>query len=157
MGRCQESADDLGALVGAVPGLQLLIMRGDGRPGTGVVEGWTGAAPDLVVLDVPSSPAPVSTCRELARRWRTARLVAVLDELDGWTALDLLAAGVRGLVMRSQARTEIGHAIAAVSRGAVYLDSEVAGHAFGEWLSATLGRPAPVPADCRVPPYLVTV
>ena len=113
-------------------GLRALLDRegfevvGEASNGYEAVQSTTAVNPDVVVMDV-SMPVMngVDAAQELSQRSVKAKAVLLTRHDDDQYVLAALRAGARGYVLKSQAATDLAHAIRQVFRGNLYLSPGV--------------------------------
>ena len=99
---------------------------GEASNGPEAVKAVGEARPDVVVMDIcmPIMNG-IDTARELSHRSPGAKAVLLTRHDDDQFVLAALRAGARGYVLKSQAASDLSHAIKQVSRGELYLSPGV--------------------------------
>lgn len=113
-------------------GLRALLDRegfevvAEASNGFEAVESSAASEPDVVVMDI-SMPVMngVDAAQELSQRSPKAKAVLLTRHDDDQYVLAALRAGARGYVLKSQAATDLAHAIRQVFRGDLYLSPGV--------------------------------
>jgi DNA-binding NarL/FixJ family response regulator len=113
-------------------GLRALLDRegfevvGEAANGHEAVQSIAESDPDVVVMDI-SMPIMngIDTTQELSQRAPKAKAVLLTRHHDDQYVLAALRAGARGYVLKSQAATDLAHAIRQVFRGDLYLSPGV--------------------------------
>jgi DNA-binding NarL/FixJ family response regulator len=118
-------------------GLLVVGEASDGRAAVAVAE---TTEPDVVVLDI-SIPLlnGVDAAREIIRRRPETKVILLTMYSEEWYVLAALQAGVRGYVLKSNAASNLVHAIDAVRKGETYLSPGVSQTVVEAYLS---NRPA---------------
>jgi two-component system response regulator NreC len=113
-------------------GLRALLDRegfevvGEAANGHEAMQSIAESDPDVVVMDI-SMPIMngIDTTQELSQRAPKAKAVLLTRHDDDQYVLAALRAGARGYVLKSQAATDLAHAIRQVFRGDLYLSPGV--------------------------------
>jgi DNA-binding NarL/FixJ family response regulator len=100
---------------------QVVGEASDGQEAVRLVE---DLHPDIAVLDIsmPTQNGMVTT-RELGRSCPKTKVILLTQHEEDQYICEALEAGVKGYVLKSQAASDLVHAIQHVSRGEVYLSS----------------------------------
>src|SRR5713101_7514289 len=125
-------------------GLKVLLERegfqvvGEASDGQEVVRLLPSLHPDVAVLDI-SMPLlnGVDAARELQKASPTTRNILLTRHDEDQYVTEALRAGVKGYVLKSQAATDLVHAIREVCRGGIYLRPSISGTIVGSFLSKT--------------------
>jgi len=125
-------------------GLRALLDRegfdvvGEVSNGYEAVQSTAEVEPDVVVMDI-SMPVMngVDAAQELSQRSPKAKAVLLTRHDDDQYVLAALRAGARGYVLKSQAATDLAHAIRQVFRGDLYLSPGVSKVVVEAFLSKT--------------------
>ena len=123
-------------------GFQVVGEASDGQEAVRVV---LGVRPDVAILDI-SMPLlnGVDTARELQKASPKTKIILLTRHDEDQYVTESLRAGVKGYVLKSQAATDLVHAIQQVSRGAIYLSPSISRVVVEAYLSKT-----ELPADPR--------
>jgi two-component system, NarL family, response regulator NreC len=113
-------------------GLRALLDRegfevvGEAANGHEAMQSIAESDPDVVVMDI-SMPIMngIDTTQELSQRAPKAKAVLLTRHDDDQYVLAALRTGARGYVLKSQAATDLAHAIRQVFRGDLYLSPGV--------------------------------
>lgn len=82
--------------------------------------------PDVVILDAASRfLETLKAAREILLWNRKAKIILLSLHTESQYALVALQAGVRGYVLKARAAADLGQAICEVSRGGIYLSSDI--------------------------------
>jgi DNA-binding NarL/FixJ family response regulator len=121
--------DGIRALVMADPALELV---GEARDGRTALRRAIDLRPDVTVLDL-SMPGlnGIEVARQLLAACPETRVLILTVQEDGAYLRQLLELGISGYVLKRSTTEELRRAIHAVAAGGIYLDSAIAGRAFG--------------------------
>jgi len=124
-------------------GLKALLERegfqvaGEASNGQELVRLVANVRPEIAILDI-SMPIlnGIDAARELQKASPTKTILLTRHDEDQYVT-EALRAGVKGYVLKSQAATDLVHAIREVSRGGIYLSPSISGTIVGAFLSKT--------------------
>lgn len=130
----------LKALLEKQQGFQVVGEAADGQETLRSVE---KTQPDIAIVDI-SMPIlnGVEAARELKKSSPKTRVILLTQHDEDQYVTESLRAGVRGYVLKSQAASDLVHAIQEVCRGSVYLSPNISRAVVDAYLSK-----ANVPAD----------
>ena len=125
-------------------GLKALLERegfqvvGEASDGQEAVRLLPSLHPDVAVLDI-SMPLlnGVDAARELQKASPKTKIILLTRHDEDQYVTESLRAGVKGYVLKSQAATDLVHAIQQVSRGAIYLSPSISRAVVEAYLSKT--------------------
>ena len=139
----------LAACVGAMPGLSAPLMADSVSAALGLLRGWTGAPPRLVLLDLSLGGFDgLQVLAPLREAWPQAAVMVVSQRSDENSVLRALRGGARGYLVKDGDSQAACHAIASVLSGQVLLSPAVARHLIAQSDAATpaasaVGAPTP--------------
>jgi len=124
-------------------GLKALLERegfqvaGEASDGQEAVRLVPQMRPDIAILDI-SMPIlnGIDAARELQKGSPTKTILLTRHDEDQYVT-EALRAGVKGYVLKSQAATDLVHAIREVCRGGIYLSPSISSVVVGAFLSKT--------------------
>jgi two-component system, NarL family, response regulator NreC len=124
-------------------GLKALLERegfqvvGEASDGQELIRLVGDVRPEIAILDI-SMPIlnGIEAARELQKSSSTKAILLTRHDEDQYVT-EALRAGVRGYVLKSQAATDLVHAIREVCRGGIYLSPSVSHTVVGAFLSKT--------------------
>jgi DNA-binding NarL/FixJ family response regulator len=113
-------------------GLKVLLERegfqivGEASDGQEVVRLLPSLHPDVAILDIRMPLLNgVDAARELQKVSPKTKIILLTRHDEGQFVTESLRAGVMGYVLKSQAATDLVHAIQQVCRGAIYLSPSI--------------------------------
>jgi DNA-binding NarL/FixJ family response regulator len=123
-------------------GFQVVCEASDGQE---TLRSAQQALPDVAIVDI-SMPIlnGVDTARELRKSAPKTKVILLTQHDEDQYVTESLRAGVRGYVLKSQAGSDLIHAIQEVCRGSVYLSPQISGAVVDAYLSKTLDAPDPL-------------
>lgn len=115
-------------------GLRSLLERegflvvGEAADGLEALELCRALAPDIVVMDI-SMPSQngLNAAREIKRTCPDSKVILLTQHSEDMYIADALEAGVSGYVLKSQASSDLLHALRQVSGGQVYISPGISG------------------------------
>jgi DNA-binding NarL/FixJ family response regulator len=124
-------------------GLKALLERegfqvaGEASDGQELIRVVGSVRPEIAILDI-SMPIlnGIEAARELQKSSSTKAILLTRHDEDQYVT-EALRAGVKGYVLKSQAATDLVHAIREVSRGGIYLSPDISRTVLGAFLSKT--------------------
>ncbi|HLW85238.1 MAG TPA: response regulator transcription factor [Candidatus Sulfotelmatobacter sp.] len=124
-------------------GLKALLERegfqiaGEASDGQELIRVVGSVRPEIAILDI-SMPIlnGIEAARELQKSSPTKAILLTRHDEDQYVT-EALRAGVKGYVLKSQAATDLVHAIREVSRGGIYLSPDISRTVLGAFLSKT--------------------
>lgn len=124
-------------------GLKALLERegfqvaGEASDGQELIRVVGTVRPEIAILDI-SMPIlnGIEAARELQKSSPTKAILLTRHDEDQYVT-EALRAGVKGYVLKSQAATDLVHAIREVSRGGIYLSPDISRTVLGAFLSKT--------------------
>jgi two-component system response regulator NreC len=124
-------------------GLKALLERegfqvaGEASDGQELIRMVGSVRPEIAILDI-SMPIlnGIEAARELQKSSSTKAILLTRHDEDQYVT-EALRAGVKGYVLKSQAATDLVHAIREVSRGGIYLSPDISRTVLGAFLSKT--------------------
>ncbi|MGA9981334.1 MAG: response regulator transcription factor [Candidatus Sulfotelmatobacter sp.] len=124
-------------------GLKALLERegfqvaGEASDGQELIRVVGHVRPEIAILDI-SMPIlnGIDAARELQKSTPTKTILLTRHDEDQYVT-EALRAGVKGYVLKSQAATDLVHAIREVSRGGIYLSPDISRTVLGAFLSKT--------------------
>jgi two-component system response regulator NreC len=124
-------------------GLKALLERegfqvaGEASDGQELIRVVASVRPEIAILDI-SMPIlnGIEAARELQKSSSTKAILLTRHDEDQYVT-EALRAGVKGYVLKSQAATDLVHAIREVSRGGIYLSPDISRTVLGAFLSKT--------------------
>ena len=121
--------DGLSALLGSVPGIQVVGTAASGRE---AVRAAVTLRPDVLVLDIQMPDLDgVSAAREIGRVAPTVAVLMLTMFDDDGSVLSAMRAGARGYVLKGATQTEIVRSIEAVAAGEAIFGPGVARRVLG--------------------------
>jgi DNA-binding NarL/FixJ family response regulator len=128
-------------------GFEVVASAPDGREAIRLAR---KLSPDIAILDVGMPGLNgVDAAREVAREAPGIRTILLTMHTEDAYVLEALRAGVRGYVLKSQAATELVHAIHEVSQGQTYLSPRISRTVVDAFLAGTSAPPDPLTARER--------
>jgi two-component system response regulator NreC len=117
-------------------GFQVVCEASDGQE---TLRSAQEALPDVAIVDI-SMPIlnGVDTARELKKSAPKTKVILLTQHDEDQYVTESLRAGVRGYVLKSQAGSDLIHAIQEVCRGSVYLSPKISSVVVDAYLSKTL-------------------
>ena len=117
-------------------GFQVVCEASDGQE---ALRSAQKALPDVAIVDI-SMPIlnGVDTARELKKSAPKTKVILLTQHDEDQYVTESLRAGVRGYVLKSQAGSDLIHAIQEVCRGSVYLSPRISGAVVDAYLSKSL-------------------
>ncbi|HLK04615.1 MAG TPA: response regulator transcription factor [Candidatus Acidoferrum sp.] len=115
-------------------GLRSLLERegflvvGEAADGLEALELCRALAPDIVVMDI-SMPSQngLNAAREIQKTCSDSKVILLTQHSEDMYIADALEAGVSGYVLKSQASSDLLHALRQVSGGQVYISPGISG------------------------------
>ncbi len=115
-------------------GLRSLLERegflvvGEAADGLEALELCRALAPDIVAMDI-SMPSQngLNAAREIKRTCPDSKVILLTQHSEDMYIADALEAGVSGYVLKSQASSDLLHALRQVSGGQVYISPGISG------------------------------
>jgi two-component system response regulator NreC len=123
-------------------GFQIVAEASDGQE---ALRSVMEANPDVAIVDI-SMPLlnGVDTARELKKSSPKTKVILLTQHDEEQYVTESLRAGVRGYVLKSQAGSDLVHAIQEVCRGSVYLSPNISRAVVDAYLSKTYVTPDPL-------------
>jgi two-component system response regulator NreC len=117
-------------------GFQVICEASDGQEALRFVQ---HTQPDVAIIDI-SMPIlnGVDTARELKKTAPKTKVILLTQHDEDQYVTESLRAGVRGYVLKSQAGSDLVHAIQEVCRGSVYLSPKISRAVVDAYLSKAL-------------------
>ncbi|HWZ98530.1 MAG TPA: response regulator transcription factor [Candidatus Dormibacteraeota bacterium] len=125
-------------------GLRSLLERegfsvvGEASDGLEALDQVRALAPDIVVMDI-SMPSQngLNAAREIKKVWPDTKVILLTQHTEDMYIADALEASVSGYVLKSQASSDLVHAIQQVSDGKVYISPGISGAVLTAYKSRT--------------------
>lgn len=135
--------DGLVALLGALPGMEVVGTAADGREAVHRVEELAPDVPDVVVMDIQMPELDgIEATRFITGRHPEVRVVMLTMNEDDDTVLSAVRAGARGYLLKGAGAEEVQHAVRAAAAGGMVFGASLAAQVAA--LFAGAGRPGPV-------------
>src|SRR5947199_10344707 len=116
-------------------GIQVVTEASDGQEAVRLAE---KAQPEVAILDITMPVLNgVDAARELIKSTPKTKVILLTQHDEDQYVTEALRAGVKGYVLKSQAATDLVHAIQQVSRGAIYLSPSISRAVVEAYLSKT--------------------
>jgi DNA-binding NarL/FixJ family response regulator len=111
-----------------------IAIAGQARDGQEAVALTRKACPDVVLVDIGTSPAEsLQIIAQVSKSFPDVRIVVLNENEQGRQVLDAFRKGALGHLSRTRAQSaELVHAIRAAARGEAILSPDVAGHILDE-------------------------
>ena len=138
--------ESLSAVVGSEPGLEVIARARDGRE---AVELAAVHQPDVAILDVRMPEGGAAAASGVIGGSPQTQVLALSAESEAATICEMISAGTRGYVVKTDPPEAIIDAVFRCAEGHPIISGSVAG-AFAEHVAEHLGRVNP-PRDLREP------
>ena len=139
----------LAACVAAVPGLSAQLLADGVSAALGLLRGWTGAPPRLVLLDLSLGGLDgLQVLAPMREAWPQTAVMVVSQRSDENRLLRALRGGARGYLVKDGDSQAACHAIASVLSGQMLLSPAVARHLIA---LSDAGAPAAIAAGAPAP------
>ena len=123
-------------------GYQIVAEASDGQE---TVRSVVEANPDVAIVDITMPVLNgVDTARELRKSSPRTKVILLTQHDEEQYVTESLRAGVKGYVLKSQAGSDLIHAIQDVCRGSVYLSPNISRAVVDAYLSKSYVAPDPL-------------
>jgi DNA-binding NarL/FixJ family response regulator len=104
------------------------VVVGEASDGLESLELCRSLTPDIVVMDI-SMPSQngLNAAREIQKYFGSSKVILLTQHSEDMYIADALEAGVAGYVLKSQASSDLVHAISQVAAGQVYISPGISG------------------------------
>jgi len=128
----------LKSLLGEFSGIEVVAEAADGRQAFDLI---AVQRPDVVLMDISMAGLNgVEATRQIAREHPHVRVIVLSMHTDERHVLQAMRAGAAGYVLKGAAPSELELAIAAVSRGEIFLSPAISKHVIDAYLGQSRGE-----------------
>src|SRR5579871_282487 len=125
----------LRSLLAEFPGMEVVAEASDGREAFDMV---AKIRPEVILMDISMAGLNgLEATRQIVKEHPQVRIVVLSMHTDERYVLQALRAGAAGYVLKGAAPSELEFAIAAVSRGEIFLSPAISKHVIDAFLGRT--------------------